>query len=241
MTRGTVPGMTASTALPFAVPPRRTPDEPEADLSGFALVHRALRSGCRLLADALTSVAQGAACDRARQEAIVSFARHVLGEVHVHHSREDDVLWPVIAASAGAHVDLTPLSDDHAALQDVLDRAEVLLTAFAAQGPTAAGPLAAVLTQVADSLDEHIEEEERDVFPVVRRHVSAGDLARVETRFRQGTSLRHMVFLLPWMVDSCPTPEQRAQLRGLMPPPFRLLLRVVGPRWERRRDLVRGR
>ena len=241
MARATVPGMTAPTALPFAVTPRRTPDEPEADLFGFALVHRSLRSGCRLLADALTAVAQGAPCDRERQEAIVSFARHMLEEVHVHHSREDDVLWPVIVASAGAHVDLTPLSADHAALQDVLDRAQPLLAALAARGPAAAGPLAAVLTQAADSLDEHIEEEERDVFPVVRRYVSAADFARVETRFRTGTSLRHMVFVLPWMVDSCPTAEQRAQLLGLVPPPFRLLLRVVGPRWERRRDLVRGR
>ncbi|MGY1772509.1 hemerythrin domain-containing protein [Blastococcus sp. SYSU D00813] len=232
--------MTATAALPFPVTPRRTADEPEADLFGFALVHRALRTGCRLLADAVTSVAAGSPCGPERQRAIVAFAGHMLHEVHVHHSREDDVLWPVIAASAGAHVDLSPLTDDHAALQGVLDRAEALLATFAAQGPAAAGPLAAVLTQVADSLDEHITEEERDVFPVVRRYVSAGDFARVETRFRKGTSLRHMVFVLPWIVDSCATPADRAQLLGSAPPPFRLLLRVVGPRWERRRDLVRG-
>ncbi|MGY1745485.1 hemerythrin domain-containing protein [Blastococcus sp. SYSU D00695] len=232
--------MTATTALPFPVTPRRTPDEPEADLFGFALVHRSLRSGCRLLADALTSVAAGAACDEARRRAIVAFAGHMLHEVHVHHSREDDVLWPVIAASAGAHVDLAPLTDDHVALQSVLDRSERLLGDFAARGPAAAGPLAAVLTELADSLDEHIEEEERDVFPVVRRYVSAGDFTRVETRFRKGTSLRHMVFVLPWVVDSCRTPEERARLLGSAPAPLRLLLRVVHTRWVRRRDLVRG-
>jgi hemerythrin-like domain-containing protein len=237
---GTVCGMTATAALPFPVTPRRTPDEPEADLFGFTLVHRSLRNGCRLLADALTSIAAGAPCDRRRQDAIAAFAGHMLHEVHVHHTREDDVLWPVIVASAGAHVDLTPLTDDHVALQAVLDRAQPLLAEFAARGPAAAGPLAAVLTSVADSLDEHIEEEERDVFPVVRRYVSAADFTRVETRFRKGTSLRHMVFVLPWMVDSCASAEERAQLLGFMPPPLRLLLRVVGPRWERRRDLVRG-
>jgi hypothetical protein len=70
--------------------------------------------------------------------------------------------------------------------------------------------------------------------------VSAGDFARVETRFRKGTSLRHMLFVLPWMVDSCATAGQRAELLGMLPPPLRLLHRVVGPRWERRRDLVRG-
>ena len=231
--------MTATAPLPFPVTPRRSPEEPEPDLFGFALVHRALRNGCRLLADALTGIASGAPCDDRRKEAVVAFAGHMLHEVHVHHSREDDVLWPVITASASAPIDLTPLTDDHVALQTVLDRAEGLLAAFAAQGPAAAGPLAAVLTQIADSLDEHISEEERDLFPVVRRYVSAGDFARVETRFRKGTSLGHMVFVLPWIADAC-RPEERAHLLASAPPPLRLLLRLVGPRWERRRDLVRG-
>src|SRR3954469_13552244 len=98
--------MTATTALPFPVTPRRTADEPEADLFGFALVHQALRDGSRLLADALTGIAAGAPGGEEGQQAIVAFAGHVLHAVHVHHSREDEVLWPVIAASAGPHVDL---------------------------------------------------------------------------------------------------------------------------------------
>ncbi|MGY1714604.1 hemerythrin domain-containing protein [Geodermatophilus sp. SYSU D01106] len=228
-----------SPALPFPVTPRR-PGDPEPDLFGFSLVHRALRSGCRLLADAATAIAAGDPCPPDRQRAVVRFGEAVLHEVHVHHSREDDVLWPVIVASAGDAVDLGPLSDDHTALQGVLDRARSALARFAEDGPASAAPLAAVLTELADELDEHIGEEEREVFPVMRRFVSAGDFARVETRFRKGTSPRHMVFVLPWVVDSCRTREERAQLFAGAPAPLRLLLRVVQPGWLRRRDLVRG-
>src|SRR4051812_45213132 len=82
----------------FAVTPRRA-GAPEADLLAFTLVHRALCSGTRLLADAAAGIATGQPCDRKRQRAIVQMARTVLGEITTHHEREDNVLWPVIVAS----------------------------------------------------------------------------------------------------------------------------------------------
>ncbi len=233
------PGMAVSAPLPFPVSPRR-PGDPEPDLTGFALVHRALRSGCRLLADAATAVAAGSPCPPARHRAVVRFAGAVLDEVHRHHAREDDVLWPVIAASAGVHVDLEPLSDDHAELQRLLDRARAALARFAVAGPVQAAPLAEVLTRLADDLDEHVAEEEREVFPVLRRFVSAGDLTRAEARFRSGTTPVRLAFLLPWLADACPTPADRERLLARVPPPLRLLLRAASPAWRRRRDLVAG-
>src|SRR4051794_4746081 len=73
----TVAAMTTKTpALPFPVTPRR-PGEPEADLTGFALIHRALRSGTRDLADAATSIGHGAPCPASRQKAYAAFATEV--------------------------------------------------------------------------------------------------------------------------------------------------------------------
>lgn len=165
---GTVVAMptTAIRPTPFAVTPRR-PGEPEADLTGFRLIHRALRSGSRLLADATTGIAAGAPCSRDRSRATVQFALAVRHEITQHHEREDDVLWPVIAASAGDAVDLEPLSDDHAELHKVLERAAEALPQFA-RDPAAGAPLLApVFTELADLLDEHIAEEETQVFPVI--------------------------------------------------------------------------
>lgn len=231
--------MTATAPLPFPVTPRRTPDEPEPDLLGFALVHRALRNGCRLLADALTGIAAGAPCDEKRTQAIVTFAGHMLHEVHVHHSREDDVLWPVIAASAGDSVDLDPLVDDHTELQGVLARVERALPAFSRDAATGAPELAAALTELADLLEEHIAEEEATVFPVVREHVSAADFARCERRFQEASGIGQMAFLLPWIADQC-TPAERTEVLEGAGAPLRLLLRLTESRYTRRRDVVRG-
>ena len=174
---------------------------------------------------AVTGIATGAPCPPERHRAVVHFATEVLAEIHVHHSREDDVLWPVIAASAGAAVDLEPLTDDHTELHAVLTRAEQALAAFAAPGAdlrATAAPLGTVLTGMADLLDEHIAEEEAEVFPVIRTHVSAGDFAACEKRFQKGSSPAHLLFVLPWVIGQC-TPAERAAVLGEAPAPLKLL------------------
>jgi hemerythrin-like domain-containing protein len=192
-----------------------------------------------MLADATTEIAQGAPCSRERQRAIVQVTRSVLHEITQHHEREDDVLWPVIVASAGDAVDLEPLSDDHTELHEVLDRATDALPQFARDPATGAPLLAPVLTELADLLDEHIAEEEKQVFPVVREHVSAADFARCERLFQKGTSPGQMLFVLPWIVDQCDAAEL-AEVMQVAPAPLKLLLRLGQGRYTRRRDLVRG-
>jgi len=192
-----------------------------------------------MLADATAGIAQGEPCSRARQRAIVQVTLSVLHEITNHHQREDDVLWPVIAASAGGAVDLEPLSDDHTELHEVLERAGVALPLFARDPSTGAPVLAPVLTELADLLDEHITEEEAEVFPVIREHVSAADFARCERMFQKGTSPGQLLFVLPWIVDQCDEAES-AELRKTAPAPLMLLLRLGQGRYTRRRDLVRG-
>jgi hemerythrin-like domain-containing protein len=223
---------------PFAVTPRR-PGEPEADLTSFILIHRALRSGARMLADATTGIATGEPCSRARQRAIVQVTLAVLHEIAHHHQREDDVLWPVIVASAGDAVDLAPLSDDHTELHKVLDRAAEALPPFARDADSGAPLLAPVLTELADLLDQHIAEEEAEVFPVIREHVSSADFARCERSFQKGTAPGQLLFLLPWVIDQCDDAERADVLRAA-DPSMRLLLRLGQGRYTRRRDLVRG-
>jgi hemerythrin-like domain-containing protein len=231
--------VTATAPLPFPVTPRR-PGDPEVDLARLALAHRALRRGCRLLDDVAEEAVAGGPESPRRRQAVVGFGRAVLREVHAHTAREDAVLWPVVAASAGAHgADLDPLTEDHAVLRALLGRARTALTAFAA-APGAAPALAAVLAELAVVLDEHVEEEEREVFPVLRRCVSVRDLARYEAVCARGSGLRHTAFALAEVADACATPAERAGLLAATPPPLRVLLRAAEPRWRRRRDLVAG-
>lgn len=152
----------------------------EPDLSGITMAHRAMIADVGRLADLLTAVADGSHTS-AHPRDVNRYVQLLCASIHHHHTVEDEVLWPIVTAAAGSFVDLSELTDDHAALDPRLDRIKTLSAAFAtAPGPVTAAPLAAALADLHRLVCEHIADEERELFDVIRRHVSADDWAIVE-------------------------------------------------------------
>lgn len=213
------------------------------DTTGFQVNHRTMRADTRRLAELLARVAAGqVAYDRRRAVALRTYLRLLCDGIHHHHRMEDEVLWPVLERSAGAEVDLRELTEDHAALDPVLDEiraaAHDLVGAFSADGAPsarqAAARLADVLARLRDLLDEHIEEEERLLFPVIRRYVSVADWNTVEAAVRKGGALR---FELPRM-ERYARPEELAELKAVAGPVLRIMLAVLRPGFRRREATV---
>jgi hemerythrin-like domain-containing protein len=227
-----------TTTVPTPVPATR-PAPAEPDLSGFTLMHRALRSGTRMLAEAVDGVARDDVCDRARQRGIVSFAVAVLTEVRAHLEREDAALYRLVVVSADEWAGLAPLSADHAELERLLHQAWSALPVFARCASSGAPLLALVLTELAERLAAHLAAEEEIVFPRIRAHVTCTELARCRTRLRAGTSTARLLFLAPWLADQCHPAELRHVLAGA-DPRGRLLLSLGQKRYTARRDAVLG-
>lgn len=80
-----------------------------------------------------------------------------------------------------------------------------------------AGPADALRT-LAELVDEHIEEEERRIFPVIEEYVSAADRTAMEKSLGGGDP--H--FELAW-VDQCAAPEGPAHIRKVAGPVLSLL------------------
>lgn len=146
MTGATVGVMTTTLLAPvIPVTPRRTGDL-EADPSSLAVVRRALRSGVRLLADAVDGIARDDPCTRERQRAITRFACAVVHEIQ---------------APAGEHPELDRL----------LVRVEQALRIFAHDVSAGAPLLAPALFELAELLDARLGGgQARDL----RRHVTPG-------------------------------------------------------------------
>src|SRR5215218_5078946 len=106
-----VPPAAARPAVPTA-PIRPGAEAP--DLTGFTLAHRALRSGTRLLADAVDGIARDDVCDRTRRRLVARYACAVLTEVRAHVEHEDAALWPLVVDAPDGWADLAPLSASHA-------------------------------------------------------------------------------------------------------------------------------
>ncbi|MGN9913869.1 hemerythrin domain-containing protein [Phytohabitans sp. LJ34] len=208
--------------------------EPEPNLMGFTMVHRAMLRDVQRLADVAAGLARDpSAITAARASALATHGTHMVQEIHHHHRREDEVLWPVIRAAAGHAVDLTPFVDDHKALDPLLERLRTTITDFGADPARHAASLAATAGELSQLLHEHIPEEEREVFPIIRTYVSAATWQRAERQMSKGVTLRHASWLIPW-VEHHATGEERAHLQREAPLPFRILLAMFRGRFAAR-------
>ncbi|NUP01352.1 MAG: hemerythrin domain-containing protein [Nonomuraea sp.] len=206
------------------------------NMLGFRIMHRAMRGDTRRLAVLMNAIATGEQqAGEARLAAIATFTTKLCAGIHHHHQAEDDVLWPVIVRSAGAEVDLSDLTDDHAALDPLLEEITTAAARLASDGQ-AAKRLAKSLGTLADLLDEHIEEEERLIFPIVAAYVSEQDWKKVETEVQKGGDTR---FDLPRIAQYA-QPEELAELRGLAGPVLSALLALMARGHRRRQKLIFG-
>lgn len=223
---------------PVPVTPRQAGD-PRPDTLGMRLAHRVMLKDAARLPALLEDIAAGTIpCDRDRAAAISDYVADFCDSIHHHHSAEDDILWPVLAASAGPHIDLTELSDDHAALDPLLARIRNAAAGFRATpgSEDAATALAVDLAQLRDTLQEHIADEEASVLPVVEEYVSVKDWTVVVTRIQKRAKL---TFEVPRVVAEV-TPEERAvQLAegGLV---VRIMVALLVPPFRRRERRVFG-
>ena len=208
----------------------RTTREPEPDLTLLVVTHRAIRQDLRRLEARLAEIAgRGAPPSRAR--AIGRYTAALFAEILRHHETEDDILWPVIAATAGQAVDLTPLTDDHQAIEAAVGRASQALASFRADPGTPA-ELHAPVTELRDMLDEHIADEEQQILPAMRRYLPAEAYRWCEKQTQRNSSLAGLRFTAPWLARYA-QPDELSRLLAAGCWPVRILLAATRPGYAR--------
>lgn len=218
--------------------PRQTGD-PAPDLLGITLAHRAMLADLLRLADLAVAVRdRDVICTPGRARAISRYVEWLCDSIHHHHTTEDTVLWPVIQASVGTHVDLSELIDDHAALDPRLDQLRARAAAFRLSmgDRRIAGVMALELAELSALLTEHINDEELEVFPLITEHVSVADWESVERAARDGS---RMSFDGPRSLAAM-TDEERSTLAQHTGIGLRVLLSVLRLVHRRRERAVFG-
>ncbi|MGY4711748.1 hemerythrin domain-containing protein [Mycolicibacterium sp. CBM1] len=207
----------------------RQPGEPDPDLLGLVIAHRVLLADIGRLADVVADIRDGRQrCSPARARSIARYTELMCESIHHHHSIEDHVLWPVIEASATGLIDLTELTEDHAALDPRLAVIRRRANGFRVAGgdQRTARLLAAELADLRTLLTEHITEEEHDIFPVIRKYVSVASWQAVENAAQRTGRLS---FDGPRMVAAMDADERATAIQQLSPP-MRALFRLLSRR-----------
>jgi hemerythrin-like domain-containing protein len=208
----------------------------QCEPTGLLLAHRAMLRDADRLADLTAGLAaRGTPVDRKRAVAIGDYLADYCDSVHHHHSAEDEVLWPVLERSAGAHVDLTELSDDHAVLDPKLTAIRAGARALRDTGRVSAA-LAADVADLRTVLHEHIADEERTIVPLIRRYVPVADWEKLEATIRRRA---RMSFEAP-RIFAVATDTEMAGFRADGGLPLALMLKVLPPAFRRRERRVFG-
>ena len=201
------------------------------DTSDMVIVHRMFRRECALLPQLVAAVAGG---DLARARTVAGHAREVLDMLHHHHVGEDELLWPRLSARTRFHADLLARMDSqHQGLAVLLEHAATSFTAWQ-NAPTAPAStaLSALLAQLSAGLNEHFDEEEAAVLPIVERVITAAEYQEVGQRGLVSIPLTRRLVVLGYLLEGA-TRQERSDFLAAIPAPARLAYRLIGARQHR--------
>ena len=144
-----------------------TTTEDAVDVREMIVVHTAMLREFRLLPDAVRAVPQG---DVRRARPVVDHVRFMLDLLHHHHESEDTLLWPPLRKRATlAEVALIDDGEgQHEELAQVIATTVAALDGWAGTANTEdRATTAAGIERVHNSLEAHLDFEERRLLPLV--------------------------------------------------------------------------
>jgi len=201
------------------------------DMTGMFVMHHAFRRDLpRFTAAARSTPLDDAATWSALRRRWDDFAR----ELHHHHTKEDEAIWPLLlervdaAGDHEAHAVLTDMEAEHSSIDPLLAQVETSLAQLtsASRGPAHRDLLVSAFADLTELLDQHLAHEERAAIPVIQERITAQEWAHLEaTALRAKGTPRQMMFLLAWAAEGLPD-EVLARLLDGAPLPVRILLRL---------------
>lgn len=196
----------------------------------MALVHRGFRRELHNAAGLVRGVTAG---DSRRAAVVYEHIDFMMTAVHFHHSAEDRVVWPKLSARAPSRAaELTRMEDAHRTIDDACELVRATADPWAETGdPRRAEELMPVIEGFASRVDEHFDDEEHNVVPLIAEYLSpkewrkflAHGSAFVGAHPRRGLALGGIV------LDG-ESAETRERFLGNLPLPLRTVFKIFGER-----------
>ncbi|HEY5840071.1 MAG TPA: hemerythrin domain-containing protein [Mycobacterium sp.] len=202
------------------------------DAGEMALVHRVFRRAFGELPGLIQRVAPG---DVAGARAVGDHLELVILVLHHHHSAEDDLLWPKLYARVPAAAErVHQVATQHAKIAALVDDVDSARTAWMREPDRAsAARLGDAVTALGTVVGEHLDNEERDVVPLIEQHVSAQEWQEMLDRgaaFLTPRTVRRALVFGGLVLEAADSPRQRAQFLAGLPRGPRMLVTLFSAR-----------
>jgi hypothetical protein len=181
------------------------------DTHDMIVVHRVFRRESALMPALIQAAPAG---DTARARVLAdAFADYQLG-LHLHHSGEDELVWPLLLARVDLEADLVlRMEAQHEVVARTLAEASQRMPAWrSAPSAATAAPLVSVLAE----------------------HRTVAEWARLGQRFAEEVPRDKMLFFLGMILEEADPAEREAMMANL-PAPARFVWKAFGQRQFRRR------
>ena len=219
-----VGGVVVAVAVVNRLRPRHGASQPEgpADVAFMRALHAALRRDLARLRDVA-----GRLDGAMPPPTVLAGWDEFRTELENHHAAEDEDLWPVLRgelSDAGELATVDAMVEEHRQLP-----AALALVDATVRGGGELGPPVAALSEV---LLGHLAHEEREVLPLVERHLGAAQWRAFLRQERARRSPRELPEFLTWILDEASEQDAAAVLNE-MPRPVRLVYRrALKPRYD---------
>jgi hemerythrin-like domain-containing protein len=164
-----------------------------------------------------------------RVELVGSFYENVLEFLHVHHSGEDELVYPLLEERCQENLPLIQRIDaQHKYLDDPMDEGRAAIAAWRL-APSAVGGQAVVnaLSSIVETLRPHLSDEETYVVPLCSQWISPEEWARLPGHAIMSFKADKPFVALGLVYEQLDDDRRESMLAG-MPPEFRT---VVTQQW----------
>jgi hypothetical protein len=202
------------------------------DINEMIVIHRVFRREFVALPALIRGVAEG---DSARAAVVAGHLRLVLGGLHMHHTGEDELLWPLLLERAAPSTGLVEtMQAQHHRVDEYADQVGPLVTEWQSHASAVRGEqLARVIEQFAQALFEHLDLEEREILPLVSRHISVEEWDSLGEHGKEAMSAKQLPLLFGAILEEA-SADERSRMLAHLPAPIRLVMRTIGARQYRR-------
>lgn len=209
-----------------------------ADTRSMGIVHSALR---RDLERARLVLGASPYPGDAQRRAIAEHLLWMMHFLHVHHTGEDDGLWPFVLAKNPAAAELLGRMDaDHKRIAPAITSLEQAARAYRDDGSARESVLDA-LAQLSAVLLPHLEREEREMMPVVAATLTTAEYQGIEHQyFVKPKSFLELGAEGHWILDGLDEVGREVILHVVPAVPRFILLHGFAPAYRRKKALLWG-
>ena len=204
----------------------------------MVVVHRAFRREFPAVAAMIRRTDEG---DTNRATLVADHLRLCLAGLHMHHTGEDVLLWPLLLERAAPSTGLVEtMQAQHHGVDVHTDAIIPALAAWQAAPTKAAGErLATLVDDFTAALFEHLDLEEREILPLVSRYITVAEWNQLAEHGKDSMKPNELPIMFGLVLEDADA-DERARLLSNLPAPIRLLLRTVGA-WQFARYVKRLR